>query len=99
MSMEPPQIHSVTGLRIQENSWKSSVPEMKVIVTATDSGVLMAVSPSMKTVWRLKTEPNNRLATNLWHTVVHSHWSSNVEARLSLVERFPNDACASRLMP
>ena len=28
-----------------------------------------------------------------------SHWSRNVEARLSLVESFPNDASASNLMP
>ena len=32
-------------------------------------------------------------------SVVHSHWSRNVEARLSLVETFPSDACASNLMP
>ena len=31
-------------------------------------------------------------------SVVHSHWSRNVEARLSLVESFPSDACASSLM-
>ena len=32
-------------------------------------------------------------------SVVHSHWSRNVEARLSLVESFPSDAVASSLMP
>ena len=32
-------------------------------------------------------------------SLVHSHWSRNVEARLSLVESFPSDACASSLMP
>ena len=31
--------------------------------------------------------------------LVHSHWSRNVEARLSLVESFPSDAGASSLMP
>ena len=28
-------------------------------------------------------------------SLVHSHWSRNVEARLSLVESFPSDACAN----
>ena len=32
-------------------------------------------------------------------SLVHSHWSRNVEARLSLVESFPSDACASNLKP
>ena len=32
-------------------------------------------------------------------SVVHSHWSRNVQARLSLVESFPSDAGASSLMP
>ena len=32
-------------------------------------------------------------------SLVHSHWSRNVEARLSLVESFPSDACASSFMP
>ena len=32
-------------------------------------------------------------------SVLHSHWSRNVEARLSLVESFPSDAGASSLMP
>ena len=32
-------------------------------------------------------------------SLVHSHWSRNVEARLSLVESFPSDAYASSLMP
>ena len=27
-------------------------------------------------------------------SMVHSHWSRNVEAHLSLVESFPSDACA-----
>ena len=35
----------------------------------------------------------------LQSSLVHSHWSRNVEARLSLVESFPSDACASSLMP
>ena len=32
-------------------------------------------------------------------SLLHSHWSRNVEARLLLVESFPSDACASSLMP
>ena len=32
-------------------------------------------------------------------SLVHSHWSRNVEGRLSLVESFPSDACASSLVP
>ena len=31
--------------------------------------------------------------------LVLSHWSRNVEARLSLVESLPTDACASNLIP
>ena len=31
--------------------------------------------------------------------LLHCHWSRNVQARLSLVESFPSDACASNLMP
>ena len=31
-------------------------------------------------------------------SLVHSHWSRNIEARLSLVENFPSDAGASSLM-
>ena len=31
-------------------------------------------------------------------SLVHSHWSRNVEARLSLVESFSSDAGASSLM-
>ena len=31
--------------------------------------------------------------------LVHSHWSRTSEARLSLVESVPSDACASRFMP
>ena len=30
--------------------------------------------------------------------LVHSHWSRNVEARLSMVESFLSDACANSLM-
>ena len=30
-------------------------------------------------------------------SLLHSHWSRNVEARLSLVESLPSDACASSL--
>ena len=33
------------------------------------------------------------------YSVLHSHWSRNVEARLSLVESFPSNAGASSLMP
>ena len=65
MSMLPPQIHSMTGLSTQETSWKCSVPEMRVIVTAKDSGVLMAVRANMKAVWRLKTEPRSLVRPSL----------------------------------
>ena len=59
MSMVPPQIHSIRGLRTQESLWKFSAPEMKVAVVAKESGVLTAVSPNMMIVVRLKTEPNS----------------------------------------
>ena len=38
-------------------------------------------------------------ATTTETSLVHSHWSRNVEAPLSLVESFPSDARASSLMP
>ena len=38
-------------------------------------------------------------ASQLQVSLLHSHWSRNVEARLSLVESFPSDLCASNLMP
>ena len=65
MSKLPPQIHLMIGLSTQETSLKSSDPEMRLIVTAKDSGVWMAVRANMKTVWRLKTEPNSLVRTSL----------------------------------
>ena len=55
--MEPPQIHSIIGIAVQENSRKGSAPVIRLTLMATDRGVLMAVSPNMKAIWRLKTEP------------------------------------------
>ena len=37
--------------------------------------------------------------SSLGNRLVHSHWSSSYITALSLVESFPNDACASSLMP
>ena len=42
---------------------------------------------------------NAILKFDLAGSVVHSHWSRTIDARLSLVENFPSDACASSLMP
>ena len=41
--------------------------------------------------------PVRKAVTRPCHSLVHSHWSRNVEARLSLVESFPSDAGAKEL--
>ena len=56
-----------------------------------EAGAGLLISPSI--------EIESLASQSVRHSVVHSHWSRNVEARLSLVESFSSDAGASSLMP
>ena len=61
-----------------------------------DRGLTVIYTPGAESAKKmLMNSPDKVLRTSL----VHSHWSSSYITALSLVESFPNDACASNPMP
>ena len=91
--------------RCRDDSAFVEVEDLMMGVNAHTAGSLGEVNVNVLAVWSTAVRDLDQLKAFLsfrtssgpvWYSVVHSHWSRNVEACLSLVE---SNAGASSLMP